>query len=121
VTGFHPVFRVAPSGRLVIELVVQYMQQDNSRKGALAGLPGRGGTTVIAGFDGRIRYVIARPVSDDGQPPEVAQATRERFERQARFMLRMDRRDPLVGYMSDVDYNQRMALRASLSALHLSR
>lgn len=35
VRGFHPVFRVAPNGRLLIELVMQFAQADHSVKDQL--------------------------------------------------------------------------------------
>lgn len=113
VTGFHPVFRVGPNGRLLIELVVQYLQRDNARAEERGGLPARGGTTLIAGFDGRVRYVISKPL--DGTAAAV------RLDAQEEFVRRMDRQDPMVGYLTPKEFARRMKLRASLSALHLSR
>jgi hypothetical protein len=39
VRGFHTVFRVAPNGRLLIELVIQFTQVDQSAAPDLGGLP----------------------------------------------------------------------------------
>ena len=59
VEGFHSVFRVGQDGQLVIEVVAQYGQQDDSKRKELGGLPFRGGTTSSPATAG-VRYVIAR-------------------------------------------------------------
>jgi len=62
VRGFHPVHRIAPSGELLVEMVAQFVQTDKSKKSAdLGGLKYRAGVTMIANFDGFIRYLIKKP------------------------------------------------------------
>jgi len=63
VAGLHPVHRVAASGELIIEMVAQLVQTRHDAQADLGGLPYRGGTTMVATLDGRIRYVIAKPFS----------------------------------------------------------
>ena len=63
VKSFDTVFRVSSRGQLLPEMVVQFTQQNPNIKEDLGGIPFRGGTTIIAGMDGRVRYVIAKPIN----------------------------------------------------------
>ena len=116
VEGFHSVFRVAPNGRLLSELVVQFAQQDQSLTDSLGGVPFRGGTTVIAGADGRVRYVIAKPLSRVGEG--VAEQANRRLERQRGYPLARDRSDRMMTYGDAVYLKQRSLVRMRLSTLH---
>ena len=121
VHGFHPVFRVAPHGQLMVELVAQFTQvdrashQDSEKYG---GVPLRGGTTVIASADGTVRYVISKPL-ESGQISEAKQReAKERRERQEAFTIDCDRRDSRLAWADDKYYNKRVALSMSFAALH---
>lgn len=62
VRGFHPVHRIAPSGELLMEMVVHFVQTEKTVPGEdLGGLKYRAGTTMIANVDGQIRYLIRKP------------------------------------------------------------
>lgn len=60
VRGYHPVHRVAPSGELLLEMVVQFVQK-RTLPGDLGGLTYLAGATLVAGIDGRVRYRIRKP------------------------------------------------------------
>jgi hypothetical protein len=121
VGGFHPVFRVAPSGRLAIELVVQFMQQEAASRDNFGGVPARGGTTLVAGIDGAVRYAIAKPLPHFGLDAPVLDRATRRLERQAALVAASDRRDPMVPYMTADEYARRSFLRSRFSALHMAR
>lgn len=118
VHGFHPVFRVSPNGRLLIELVVQFVQSDRSSRPELGGLTMRGGTTVIASADGRIRYMICKPLPDDSLPAAARAGAQARMERQRSYIAAADVTDPMTPYYTDAQFARRMRLRASLARLH---
>jgi hypothetical protein len=62
VRGFHPVHRIAPSGELLVEMVVHFVQTNKSMENEdLGGLKYRAGVTMIVNFDGYIRYLIKKP------------------------------------------------------------
>lgn len=63
VRGFHPVHRIASSGALLLEMVVQIVQTRRSADD-LGGLQYRAGVTLIANIDGQIRYLINKPFHD---------------------------------------------------------
>jgi hypothetical protein len=68
VRGFHPVHRIAPSGRLLVEMVAQFVQtQKNVDNQDLGGLKYRAGVTMIANSDGHIRYLITKPFHQERQ------------------------------------------------------
>jgi hypothetical protein len=118
--GVHPVFRVAPTGRLVIELVAQVDQQIKSRQ-ELGGLPARGGSTLIVSFNGTIKYVIAKPLPGANLDPEVKARAEARLERQAMHLKKSDARDPMTAYMTDKEFTDRAKTRGGLSTLHFTR
>jgi len=115
--GVHPVFRVAPSGQLVIELVAQVAQQMPSADGVAEPFPVRGGTTLIVSFDGTVKYVIAKALPGgmpEGRARSMAQA---RVDRQRSFVEVLQVRDPMNAF----DDENRFDLRATFRALHLAR
>ena len=117
VRGFHPVFRVAPSGKLHIELVAQFAQQDAKERGTFGGVPFRGGATLIASAEGDVRYVIAKPFARRNGAP-LAERAQARYDRQVRFVSNADAINPKTPYMSAGEYGQRIAALADFSALH---
>ena len=117
VVGFHPVYRVAPDGKLLIEYVAQFAQKDDSKKKQLGGLPFRGGTTIVASVDGRVRYVIAKPMNTSADAPKAAEANL-RLSAQTAYLRAVDAIDPLFPYANDEYIENRMALRMNIAALH---
>lgn len=119
VQGFHPSFRVGPNGQLLIELVAQFTQADDTYTEEFGGLPLRGGTTVVAAADGRVRYVIAKPLPSPALAPEQTRAAKERVDRQRAFIRLCDANDPrLTWSCKDDDYESgRMAARKSFKSL----
>lgn len=65
VRGFHPVHRTAANGELLLEMVAQFVQTPQVADQAdLGGLSYRAAATMIANIDGRVRYVIAKPLHE---------------------------------------------------------
>jgi len=67
--SFHAIHRVAPDGRLKVELIAELMQQmevplDKSDKSSTR-FTFRGGTTVVLADDGRVRYAIQKNLGKD--------------------------------------------------------
>ncbi len=64
----HPIHRISPSGRLVVDFVVQYLQKrDELLDPDVPGSPKitfRGGSTVIFDEFGAVRYIIAKSIND---------------------------------------------------------
>lgn len=118
VHGFHSVFRVAPNGRLLIELVAQFAQEDRSRLDELGGIPLRGGTTLIASADGEVRYVIAKPLRSDALGAAKKREAEARAERQLAYVRLADVADPTLALREEHELPTRMARRMSLAALH---
>jgi hypothetical protein len=106
--GFHTVFRVAPDGQLIVELVAQFQQRDKASETdpAYGGVPFRGGATVIAGADGVVRYVICKPMSE------------ERRKKQKEYVGQLDNTDVALAWCDDKYDAQRMRARTNFAALH---
>ena len=115
VQGFHPVFRVAGSGQLLVELVVQFVQTDHSRKKELGGIPFRGGCTVVASLDGVVRYLVSKPMPGS-ESLDTGEGSR-RFERQLTYMRQLDLVEPAL--LNRTGYDSRMIRRSSLANLHV--
>ena len=117
VRGFHPLFRVAPNGQLHVELVAQFTQQRETDS-SLGGLPFRGGTTLVVAADGRVRYVIAKPVDT----PAISEARRRqaltRLERQRHFVSLCDAADSSLAYTDSHAHAHRMRARMNFALLH---
>jgi hypothetical protein len=118
VRGFHPVFRVAPSGRLLIELVVQFAQVDHSVKDALGGLPFRGGCTLIASSNGAFRYLISKPMRKASGDAHRAEMGAARFTRQQDYVHMCDMQNALTPYFTASEYSQRMLELMNFANLH---
>ena len=120
ISGFDAVFRVAPTGALLIELVVQFIETDKTTQAdpAWGGVPVRGGTTAIIGVDGQVRYIIAKPLPTARVDPASIGRAEARLSRQRGFIDALDAADPRTTYMDDDDFAERMRARMSLRALH---
>jgi hypothetical protein len=118
VHGFHPVFRVAPNGQLLIELVAQFAQTDRSRTEDFGGILLRGGTTLIASADGTVRYVISKPLPSPTLNPSKKIEADARLQRQLAYLHMCDLTDTKLCYSSADEFKNRMRLRMNLAALH---
>ncbi|MBI5258898.1 MAG: hypothetical protein HY855_20505 [Burkholderiales bacterium] len=110
VRGFHPVFRVAPSGRLLIELVAQFTQVDRSRSPQFGGVPFRGGCTLVASSTGTCRYRVAKPMTGAGGQARLAL--------QKDYVERCDLANAMTPYYSPAGAAQRMAELMNFANLH---
>jgi hypothetical protein len=118
VAGFHSAYRVGRDGQLLIELVAQFTQQDESYTAQLGGLPLRGGTTIVAAADGRIRYVISKPLPSAAKGNGAEARARERLDRQRAYLDHLDMTDPGMPYLGEQDLANRMRARMSLLSIH---
>jgi hypothetical protein len=118
VRGFHPVFRVAPSGRLLIELVIQYTQVDHSVREDLGGLPFRGGCTLIASSNGVFRYLISKPMQNAGGDARRAQAGAARLTRQQDYVRMCDMANAQTPYYTQAEHRLRMLELMNFASLH---
>jgi hypothetical protein len=118
VKGFHVVFRVAPTGQSLVELVLQFVQTDRSTADQFGGIPLRGGSTVIAAANGQVRYIIAKPLPAANQPDEVKAQANARVDKSRAYLIAADGMDPLMAYATKDQLSRRGKLRASLRALH---
>jgi hypothetical protein len=122
VHGFHFLFRVASYGQLLMEVVVQFDQEDDEDKDSLGGLPFRGGTTVIASAEGTVRYVIAKPLRSVPRGGAPRQEAEDRFNRQRAFADECALEDPYFAWC-DQNYprsHMAEAARAGFAAVHRS-
>jgi hypothetical protein len=117
--GVHPVFRVAPSGRLAIELVVQIAQRLEQQPAELGDFPARGGTTLIVSFDGTVKYAIAKPLPMGAPEGRSRDSANRRLARQAKFMQTLSMQDPRSAYA--LNESPKDQLRATFKNLHLAR
>ena len=121
VRGFHPAFRVGSDGQLLIEMVAQFTQRDDSFSDKdFGGVPVRGGTTVIASAEGKVRYVISKPIHSEELSDEKKQQARERIERQLSFVDECDRSDPHLAWVDQNkdEYRKRIAKTMNFAAVH---
>jgi hypothetical protein len=121
VLGFHPVFRVAPRGQLLVEMVVQFAQRDETFEKDVersGGLPLRGGTTVIAAANGDVRYVIAKPLESKKGGGAKRREAKARRQRQEEFVNEADSRDARLAWSDDKYYRKRVALSLNFNAIH---
>jgi hypothetical protein len=118
VHGFHTAFRVSQNGELLTEVVAQFAQQDRSSIEQRGGIPLRGGTTVVAAADGRVRYLIAKPLPSANLSGPAKNQAEVRVRRQEDFLTMCDEADPKIVHFSDSEFTQRMLRRSNFAALH---
>ena len=118
--GVHPVFRVAPTGKLIIELIAQVDQRvsDGEQYG---GLRPRGGTTLVIGFNGIVKYAVSKPLPSANLSQKMNDRAIARLKRQVEFVAATDRADPMVPYMSPQEFSKRAIARGNMSILHFTR
>jgi hypothetical protein len=118
VRGFHPVFRVAPNGRLLIELVAQFAQVSHRHKHELGGIPFRGGCTLIASADGAPRYLITKPMEKTSGNGTRAGVGRARLERQMDYLNMCDMNSAMTPYITEKQHRERMLDLMNFANLH---
>lgn len=118
VRGFQPVFRVAPNGRLLIELVVQFAQIEKSVVKEFGGIPFRGGCTLVASSNGTFRYLISKPMPQASGDSAREQAGKLRLERQQDYLHMCDLNSPLTPYLTGKEQQQRMLEMMNFANLH---
>lgn len=111
--GFHPSFRVGSQGQLLLDLVLQFAQEDKEsyQANALGGIPLRGGTTVILSSDDVVRYIIAKPLPHPRLTKGEQRAAAERRDRQIEYVEKVDSNDPALAWYGDKSYRSRMQSR----------
>lgn len=103
----------------MVETVAQFNQMVKTEgRPEFAGLPLRGGTTVIASASGEVRFVISKPLESREIDDEKQEEARMRERRQLDFVEACDRIDPALAWLDDRSLARRMRLRADLRALH---
>jgi hypothetical protein len=118
VRGFHTVFRVAPSGRLLIELVAQFTQTDHALTTELGGLPFRSGCTLVASSNGTVRYLVSKPTHTVKTDPAAAEAGGRRLDKQRAYVSLCDMANPQTPYLTAAEHTRRMLRLKSFAALH---
>lgn len=120
VSGLNAVFRTAPNGQLLIELVAQLVQTDpaSGKDASLGGIPLRGGSTLVIGVDGVVRYVIYKALPNPTLSAKSRATALARVARQRALVEEFDRDDQQLAYMQKGAYATRMRARMSLRALH---
>jgi hypothetical protein len=118
VQGFHPAFRVNSYGTLVMELVAQFTQSAETDGTDLGGMQLRAGTTLIAGPDGTVRYIIAKPLPGAGIAASFQREAQARAGRQAAFVADSDLADPHLPWAGAAYLKSRIG-GLNLPALHL--
>lgn len=110
VSGFHVAFR---RGRIP-ELSVTFAQRRDpaGRQGEerLGGLSFRGGVTVIAGMDRRVRYLVKKPM--------VGEEAERRFQATLRYVGECDAQDAVYGLVQAEERRTRHLRRCTFGALH---
>jgi hypothetical protein len=124
--GVHPVFRVSPNGRLIIELIAQVDQQmptvpNGAEQSKFGGLRPRGGTTLVIGFDGVVKYAISKPLPNNNLSDSANRQALDRIIKQESFLTNADLKDPMLAYLTPSEFTQRAIRRGNMSNLHFSR
>jgi hypothetical protein len=118
VRGFHPSFRVGRQGQLLIEIVAQFIQTDSSTDSRFGGCPFRGGTTVIASADGKVKYVISKPIPSKKLAKAKQNEGWQRLEKQASFIEQCDLADPWIPWSDSGYWARRRNPESGFRAIH---
>jgi hypothetical protein len=105
VEGFHALFRMGSGGTLRVNVVIQLTQLAapelrQSMAGMLAGIPLRGGATIVADVDGTILHVVSR--ATPSQAPDAHPQAGQRIRSMADFVDHFDTFDLPGPWRSDV-------------------
>ncbi|MBI4905335.1 MAG: hypothetical protein HY820_17000 [Acidobacteria bacterium] len=105
--AIHPAFRIGQDGQLLVEAILQYVQHDRRKKSDYGGVAFRGGSTVIVQSDGRLRYVISKPIHSQDSRRQQMQS----------FLRAFDARDALQIWRDEMYQKTRLANALGLSTL----
>jgi hypothetical protein len=123
--GFHPSFHLDENGKLLVELVAQWVQTPppgDERRLEIGGVVLRAGTTAIFAADGSVRYIAARPLPGPHLTYETHRAVAaQRVAQFQGYAADLDARDALQPWSDEKYYANRMARRAKAAAAHLAR
>jgi hypothetical protein len=78
----------------------------------------RGGTTVVAAWDGTVRYMLPKPLPHPGLSPAMREVAEARQRRQLDYVSLCDAVDLSSAYLGDAEYLSRMQRRTDLRSLH---
>lgn len=102
VIGFHPTMRLLANGRPSLDVVVQFLQRREDLMLPGSGLVPQAACTVVADSQGRVRYVIRKPVAspdqDDGLDKPLHDEGVVRLQRLYERLDRVDLDDPALEY-----------------------
>jgi hypothetical protein len=93
--SFHPIHRIAPDGRLVVDFVVEFLQRRtepldlNDPQSPV--FEYRGGSTVIFNRKGEVRYVVEKSID-----------SQHRLEAQREFLLQSSHSMPAAAYQDQL-------------------
>ncbi len=89
--SFHPIHRIAPDGRLVVDFVVEFLQMKKEPLDPAdpqsPEMEFRGGSTVIFNRRGEVRYVVEKGID-----------SQRRLEAQREFLLQIGHGRPAAAY-----------------------
>lgn len=117
VAGFHSNFRVGTDGKLLTDVVVQFVEQ-GPKVAELGGLREKAGTTVVFSAEGVPRYVIAKPLPYPRMPRAKREQAEQRLSELRDFVDWCDERDPLMAWAKEDYVRRRMDQRFKLSSIH---
>jgi hypothetical protein len=116
--GLHPVFRVGRDGQLLVEVVFQLVQKAQKPGHDFGGIALRGGATVVVQANGRLRYVISKPLPSPTNTSEIARRATERIARQRAFVNDVDEMDSFHVWMDANYQTNRLRRLMNLARLH---
>ena len=111
-----PVGPTPPPGQTTVEI-----DDPGGLELTYGGSTPKGGTTLVVGFDGKIKYCVVKPLPGAHLPPTWQQTSQARINKQAAYVAAMDARDPRTAYLTVDEYLKRSTLRANMAAMHFSR
>jgi len=117
-TGFHPVFRVGRDGQLLVEIVAQFAQRDRSVSQDFGGVAFRGGSTVVIQANGKLRYVMSKPLPSAAIAASENKRAMERLNSQKAFVEDIDARDALHIWRDQTYQRERISRLATLARVH---
>lgn len=116
--GLHPVFRVGLDGQFLVEAVVQFTQKGQSVDDDFGGIRLRGGTTVIVQANGKLRYLISKPLRSTKNSSEDERRAEERERRQRDFVETLDEMDSFHVWKDLAFRKERVKRLMNLAQLH---
>jgi hypothetical protein len=73
---------------------------------------------VVASAEGKVRYVISKPMRSANIAEELQQQAKLREQRQLEFVDHVDRSDPLLAWGDDAYVKNRIVRRMNFAAMH---